>query len=180
MSESQLCRTSRPQLSVRATDEPRQNVQIRRQSRWLKYSPKPLLPPVLIFFFWHENQDLAEYNEKSMFTTKFRTALHEPSYKKAGNASWQELRRATVTAVFWCMSEKATNILWQSAVWWALLEEIFFFFSQGIFPLELNENCFGSQEEIGAIFSQMANDKSFRNNTCKSMLWLSYIREVFS
>lgn len=68
------------------------------------------------------------------------------------------------------------KVLYDEHFW----KRFFFFFSQGIFPLELNENCFGSQEEIGAIFSQMANDKSFRNNTCKSMLWLSYIREVFS
>lgn len=39
---------------------------------------------------------------------------------------------------------------------------------------------FGSQEAVEAIFSQMASGKSFRSNTCKSMLWLFYVREMYS
>lgn len=51
-----------------------------------------------------------------------------------------------------------------------------FYFFQDTSPLKLNENCFGSQEMVEAVFSQMANAKSFRNTICKSVLWLSYVR----
>lgn len=52
MSESQLSKTSRSQLPVRAADELRHNAQVRCQSRWLKDNLKPLLPPVVVSFFY--------------------------------------------------------------------------------------------------------------------------------
>lgn len=90
----------------------------------------------------------------------------EPSYKKAGNTSWRGPRRAIVTcclAVHVCKSHKYTlagcHMVSTSG------REHFTFF-QYIFPLKLNENWFGSQEMVEAIFSQMANARSCRNTVC--------------
>lgn len=119
--------------------------------------------------------------------------------------SWQGPSRATVTtAVFWCMAKVLNlsyiymyinlyiyiyiyNTIYKIYVKFYIniyimyIKIIFiylFIFGQGIFPLKLTENLFGSQEAVEAIFSQMANANSFKNNTCNVVV-VSCKRNIF-
>lgn len=158
------------QLPERATAEPRQSAPLRCQCRWLECGLRPLLPPVLAPF--SEVKVEVWQNERKQVCSSPSSGLPcvSPPIRKLKMWSWGAQKSHTQ----WCLlvnvwkSHKYTLAEYGEHSW----RRAFYFF-QDLSPLKLSENCFGSQEMVEAILSQMANAKSFRNTIRKNVLWLS-------
>lgn len=185
VSDSQLGRISRPQLPGRATHEPRQNAQVDASvdgwnMAWSLFYHQCLF----LFLRWKLKPHRIKGGKVHVHHQAQCQSMHPCMCPLRRKLEMQAARGPeepqSMLSYGVCVKKPQIHLgrVPYGEHFWKRAFGGFFF--QDTSPLKLNENCFGSQEMVETVFSQMANAKTFKNTVCKSMLWLSYIREVFA